>query len=222
MIYASFIFASWIILETESFHFDQWLWLKILLVTFVCQTCLYYNDLYDLKITDSLIELGIRLLQALGAAAIFLAGIFIIFPGTIIGQGIFVVSIGFIILLIVSWRLCYMQVLSHGMFDQKIILLGSGDLAQNIINEINDKKDCGYSVTVNVRGCSDNTDFTIDKNISATIYKKDYNGLCEMAKELSISKIVVALTDRRGTFPSRELLKCRVDGIDILEGTSFY
>lgn len=222
MIYASFIFASLIILGPESLHFDQWLWLKILLVTFVCQTCLYYNDLYDLKITDNLIELGIRLLQALGAAAIFLAGIYLIFPETIISQSTFVVSIFLVILLIVSWRLCYMQILSHGMFDQKIILLGSSDLAQKIMNAINDKKDCGYSVSVNVQEFSDNIAFKNDKNISATIYKKDYVGLCEMAQELGIRKIVVALTERRGTFPTKELLNCRVNGIDILEGTSFF
>ena len=222
IIYASFIFASLILLETESFPFDQWLWLKILLVTFVCQTCLYYNDLYDLNITDNFTKLGIRLLQALGAAAILLAVIYIIFPDTIIAQGIFMVSICFVILFIASWRLCYMRVLGHGMFNQKIILLGSGDLAQKIINEINDKKDCGYSVSVNIREYSDNTDFTDEKNISATINKQDYDGLYEMVNDLNISKIIVAMTDRRGAFPSEELLKCRVNGIDVLEGTSFY
>ena len=39
---------------------------------------------------------------------------------------------------------------------------------------------------------------------------------------MNINKIVVALTDRRGKFPAAELLKCRVNGIEVLEGTSFY
>ncbi len=222
VIYASVIFASWILFKAGSFTFDQWLYLKILLITFICQACLYYNDLYDFKVADSFLELSTRLLQALGAAAIFLAGIYFIFPVAIIGHGISVLSIGFVILLIVSWRFVYKLVLKHGLFDQKIILLGSGDLAQNIINEINQRKDSGYNVSVNVQEPSGNNDLANKKNRASTIYKQDYEGLCDMADELKISKIVVALTERRGALPTKELVKCRVNGIEIIEGASFY
>jgi sugar transferase (PEP-CTERM system associated) len=184
--------------------------------------CLYYNDLYDFKITDSFLELGIRLLQALGAAAIILAGIYLIFPGAIIGHGIFALGIGFVILLIVSWRFAYRLVLKHGLFDQRIILLGSSELAQNIINEIDQRKDSGYIVSVNVQECSVNNDCPDKTNITSTIYKQDYEGLCDMAEELNVSKIIVALTERRGAFPTKELVQCRVNGIEIIEGASFY
>lgn len=221
VIFASVFLASWILIGANSFHLNLWLWLKILLIAFVCQTCLYYNDLYDLKVTDSFSELGIRLFQALGAAAIFLAAVYVIFPEAIIKEGIFVVSICFIIVFTVSWRLGYMLILSRHMFDQKIILLGSGELAQNVVQEINDKKDCGYTVAVTVQDGSVDTDHTNRKNTSI-ICKKDYEGICEMAEELKIKKIVVALTDRRGKFPAKELLRCRVNGIEVLEGSSFY
>ena len=222
VIYISFIIASWLLLKTESFPFDLWVYSKILLITCICQICLYYNDLYDLKITDTFSELGIRLLQALGVSAIFLAGIYVVFPGAVIGRGIFNLSIAFVILLIVSWRFCYKLILNHGLFNQKIILLGSGDLAQNIINEINEKKDSGYTVSVTVQECSENDGFANEKNKASTIYKKDYEGLCDIAEELHIRKIVVALTERRGALPTRELVKCRVKGIEIIEGTGFF
>jgi len=221
VIFASVFFASWVLIGANSFHLNQWLWLKILLIALVCQICLYYNDLYDLKVTDSFPELGIRLFQALGAAAILLAAVYVIFPDAIIKKGIFIVSIGFIILFIVSWRLGYMLILNRRMFDQKIILLGSGELAQNVVQEITDKKDCGYTISVAVQECSADTDYTNEKNTSI-ICKKDYEGICEIAEELNIKKIVVALTDRRGKFPTKELLRCRVSGIEVLEGTSFY
>ena len=222
VIYASVLMASSLLLETESFPFDPWLYLKILLITFICQTCLYYNDLYDLKVTDTFLELGIRLLQALGVSAIFLAGIYVIFPQAIIGHGIFALSIGFVILLIVSWRFCYKLILSHGIFDQNIIILGSGDLAQNITNEITQRKDSGYTVSVNVKEYLGNNDVANEQNTASTIYKQNYEGLCDMANELNISKIVVALTEKRGALPTKELVKCRVNGIEIIEGASFY
>jgi sugar transferase (PEP-CTERM system associated) len=221
-IVASVILASWILLESESFQLNRWYYFKIFLIAFVCQICLYYNDLYDFKVTDSFLEFGIRLFQAIGVAAILLAGIYLIFPVAIIGRHVFIVSAGFVILLIVSWRVCYKIVLKYGVFDEKIILLGSGDLAQNILNEIDDNKDCGYKIAVNVQEGQNSPEY-LDKNSSAaTIFKTGFDGLCDMAKELKIGRIVVALAEKRGTFPTKELLKCRVGGIDIIEGTSFY
>jgi len=221
LIYLSFIFSSWILLGTESFSLDKLIWLKILLVTAVCQTCLYYNDLYDLQVTDSSMELGIRLFQSLGAAVIFMAVIYIISPETILGTEIYAASISITIILIVSWRFCYTLTLNRGMFNKKIIILGSAILAHDIMNEIFDKKDCGYTLSVNVQEPSENKRHAIDIK-TAVIYKKDYEGLCEIAKDMGISKIVVALAEKRGAFPTKELLKCRVNGIDILEGASFY
>ena len=39
---------------------------------------------------------------------------------------------------------------------------------------------------------------------------------------MNIDKIIVALEERRMVFPIQQLLQCRVSGIDVLEGTSFY
>src|SRR5690349_4203665 len=50
------------------------LW-KIMVVTLICQLCLYYNDFYDLTLVHSNRELVVRLLQAAGAASIVLAEI---------------------------------------------------------------------------------------------------------------------------------------------------
>jgi len=221
-IFASVMVASWLVLNVGLFGFDRWLCLKIFLISLVCQMCLYYNDLYDLKVTDTFRELGIRLLQALGTAAIILAVIYLVFPKTIVGSGIFAVSIVFVIILIVSWRFLYALMLNHGLFNQKIILLGSGSLAQNIFNEIKNRKDSGYTIAVNVQDASEDLDFSCQQIQTETICKKDYDGLCELADQLEIKKIVVAIKERRGALPLKELVKCRVKGIDVIEGTSFY
>ena len=200
-IFAAVMVASWLLLNVGLLGLDRWLCFKIFLISLVCQTCLYYNDLYDLKVTDTFSELGIRLLQALGTAAIILAGIYLVFPKTIVGSGIFAVSIVFVIILIVSWRFFYALILSHGIFNQKIILLGSGTLAQNIFNEIKNRKDSGYSIAVSVQDCLEDLDFSNKQRQTGTLCKKDYNDLCELADELGIKKVVVAIKERRGALP---------------------
>lgn len=220
-IFLSVIFASWIVLGNKCLYDINAIFLKALLITVVCQICLYYNDLYDLKITDTFFELTIRLLQALGAAAILLAGVYYVFPQCIIGRGIFIVSIAFVVFFIVSWRFGYTQVLNIGLFDQKIILLGSGKLAANIAREIKSKRDCGYQIAA-IALSSGSLPPGLLKNETKVICEDNHEGLSKIALKLDINKIVVALEERRGQFPIQELLECRVSGIEVLEGNSFY
>ena len=200
---------------------DFWIFLKAILITFTCQACLYYNDLYDLQVTDTFYELGIRLFQALGGAGIFLALIYVIAPNAIIGRGIFGVSILFVIVLIVSWRFLYAYILRTGIFNLKILLLGSSKLSEDIIEEINLKRDCGYSLAIRVLEHPREGQI-IEKTDSSVLYREDFSDLCYLSKQFDIKKIVVALNEKRGLFPLEELLKCRIEGIEILEGANFY
>jgi sugar transferase (PEP-CTERM system associated) len=223
LILISIYAASHIILHDNQALSQLDFLLKMVLIGFVCQTCLYYNDLYDFTIISSYSELTIRLFQALGVSAILLAIVYTAFPGTIIGEGIFALSTAFIILFIIIWRYGYKLVLDKGVFNQKIVLVGSGELALNISQEIQNKPDCGYTLGVVVRE-SGQESITPGQLpcVERSIQKNNYEGLCDIAKELGIEKIVVALREKRGNFPIKELLKCRVDGIDIIHGNTFY
>lgn len=219
-IFLSVILASWLIIGRDSILADRTLAPKIFMIVLVCQLCLFYNDLYDLKITDTLQELFIRLLQALGTSAIVLAPVYYFFPACIIGKWVFNISIGFVIAFIVVWRIAYMQILSRGLFDQKIVLLGSGDLASNIAKEIDGRRDCGYQVAAMVNGKKFEHRYLM--NGLGNSCQIEYADLCKRAKELKIDKVIVAIEERRKGFPTRQLLDCRVEGIDVIEGTSFY
>lgn len=219
-IFLAVFIACWLLLGGQTILFQIDVILKALLITITCQACLYYNDLYDLKVTDTLTELGIRLLQALGAAAILLAIIYFIFPDFIISEGIFIISIAFIIVLIVSWRIGYNRILSLGLFNQKIIILGSSDTAIEISKEIQEKKDSGYEIAsmISKNQFSENL---CDANIDM-VCQHTYDNVCDISEKLRVKKIVVALKEKRGAFPIKELLRCRVKGIEILEGSTFY
>jgi sugar transferase (PEP-CTERM system associated) len=215
--------ASYLILGQGSFIYDRYLVLKILLITFVCQICLYYNDLYDFKISMNYHELAIRLLQAIGVSAIFLALIYFIIPPAVIGPGIFIASIGLVVLLIVSWRFCYILILNNGFFNKRILLLGSAGLITKIRSEINERKDCGYHIVAEVPEVKRNAVPALQRvEDSGNLCGQKYEGLAELARARDINKIVVALEEKRNNFPINELLKCRVNGIEVLDGNSFY
>lgn len=220
-IFISVLAAVLIFFGPTALILDDWLLLKVLLITIICQASLYYNDLYNLQATESFNELGIRLLQALGVAAILLAFIYMLFPQVIIATGTFIVSISFAILLIVLWRFLYSIVLKRGLFNQKIILLGSGQVAMNIKQEIVVRKDCGYTLALEVPESIYDVNLVNPGNVPI-ICQNNFEGLCGMAHAMEITKIVVGFKEKRHIFPIRELLKCRVEGIDVIDGNDFY
>ncbi len=220
VIFGSFLLATLILTESDSFLFDLLLCLKIFLVVCICQTCLYYNDLYDFKVASTIVEVSIRLLQSLGITSIVLGLIYWAFPVAIINQFIFILSIGLLLIFIIGWRLLYIFIVKKGIFNQNIILLGSSPLALDILNEIENEPDCGYSVCVII---PDSEEEVLNINISEKIsVRKEKKDLCSLAKETGINKVIVALKEQRGSFPTQELIRCRTAGIEVIEGSSFY
>ncbi len=220
IIFGSILLATVLLTFSNSYWFDVLLVLRISLITIVCQVCLYYNDLYDFETIPTIPEISIRLLQALGITSIALAFIYFIFPLTILDQKIFILSILFLLVFIIGWRICYIQMLNKGMFNEKIVLLGSSDLAIEIYDKIVNTLDCGYTVSVMIPD-SENSVFQT-KISDKVVIRKDKNDLCAVARELEIKKVIVALKEKRGSFPTDELIQCRTAGIEVLEGSSFY
>ena len=66
---------------------------KALFISFVCQLCLYYGDLYDNpRLTVDHRELLVRIFQAFGATSLILSALYYWFPDLILGRGVFAIS----------------------------------------------------------------------------------------------------------------------------------
>jgi len=220
IIFGSVLLSTVLLTFSDSYLFDVLLVLRILLMTFICQICLYYNDLYDFDISSTMAETIIRLLQSLGITSIALAFIYFFFPLVIIDRGVFILSILFLLVFIVGWRLLYIQILNKGIFNEHIIILGSSSLAVDIFKEIDSTIDCGYTVSIMIPDSQDE-EYQVKLPDNVIILKEKKN-LCQIASEMEINKVVVALKERRGTFPTDELIRCRTAGIEVIEGSTFY
>ena len=204
----------------ESGYFNLTVLSKTALITLVIQTCLYYADLYSFDSILRIKDICIKIMHSLGIAVILLAVIYFLFPQFVVRVDIFILSLSVLYVLILIWRLTYNEVLRRGLFNKQIIIIGSDGLAQQIINEVNVKKDCGYNIACIV--LEKYHEGTIKDARSPIIRKNNYKGLNDFAKKMKIEAIVVAIKEKRNILPIKELLKCRIDGIEIIDGISFY
>lgn len=219
VIFSCFLLSTVLLTFSNSYWFDLMLVLRILLITAIIQTCLYYNDLYDFDIVSQIPEIIIRLLQSIGVASIFLAGVYFLFPLVILDQKIYILSIFFLIFFIIFWRVGYLHILNKGMYNQRIIILGSSKLAKDIYEEILSTIDCGYTVCAVIPDYFAKKTDGLPKDL--VVEQKDKT-LCEVSETYKINKIIVAFKEKRGRFPTQELIQCRTEGIDVISGSSFY
>jgi len=194
-------------------------WPKVLLVSIITQLSLYLNDLYEFKIMDSSINLASRLIQSIGITSITLAIIYFLWPDVIIGRWIFFASLIVLLLFLVSWRLLYSLVIRRKLFAEKAIILGSGELARDMLHEITSRKDLSYDIVCAIAN-EKNQDMKDQFRDMSVHY--GFDNICNLAEAENVKSVIVALDEKRGILPYEELLKCKVKGMDIIDGESFY
>ena len=205
--------------DTGRLFAYEGLFLKAVLIVASVQFSLYYFDLYDLKIFRSNIELGIRLLQSLGVSSILLATLYYLFPSFIVGRGIFLISLGFMGIIIVSWRMTYNHFLKTRHLEQKVMIIGSGPLGMKIAKEIVERVDTGFHV---VGMITDHPDEADEKSVNPCPRMGDSSQIVAIATQERVDRIIVALEERRGKFPNVPLLECKMKGIRVEDGIEFY
>src|SRR5438132_2533715 len=192
---------------------------KAALFTIFCLTSFYLFDLYDFVVMHDRGELVLRLLQALGLAWIALALLFYAWPQVMIGRGVSLISLPVALLLMVGWRLGIHWVLGHPELGERILIVGSGPFAVEVARETLNRPDAGFRVI----GFVDNDPALIGKSLINPKVIGLTSELAKLVKRENIDRIVVAIRDGRGQFPTQELLRLSLSGdVSIEESASFY
>lgn len=213
---ASYLFLS---KDIDFKGMMEMVWPKILLVSLVTQLCMYHNDLYELDAIHSAIDLAYKLAQSIGVTSIVLAICYFLWPDMIIAKWVFFANLLFLLVFLVCWRLLYSIIIKKRLFTEKAILLGAGELAKNILHEMAEKKDVSYDISsVVAREKGDYSD--IGSKIAKIHY--GFDNICDLAQADNVGNVIVALDEKRNVLPYDQLLACKVRGIRIIDGETFY
>jgi sugar transferase (PEP-CTERM system associated) len=206
-------------IDAEDALITRYGFYKAALATVFCLASFYLLDLYDFVVMHDRRELVLRLLQALGLAWIALALIFYLAPQVMIGRGVSMISLPLALLLMVGWRLGIHWVLGHPEIGERILIVGSGPFAVEIARETLGRPDAGFRVV----GFVDSDPALVGKSLINPKVIGLTSELGSLVRSEHIDRIVVAIGDRRGQFPTEELLRLSLSGdVSIEESASFY
>lgn len=221
LIYCAVTLASFFIIgeDIDLMVLLESAWWKILLVTVVAQLSLYFDDLYEVHAVGNMVELATRLIQSIGITSIVLAIIYFLWEEAMIGRWIFFGSIIFVIFFLLSWRFLYAYAVKKKLFTERTLILGDGELAEDLLKEIRSRRDISYDVKLVIG--QENGDYS-QKQLQGIPIRYGFDKLCDLAAAEQVSSIIVALDQKRGIMPYKELLNCKVRGFSIIDGESFY
>jgi sugar transferase (PEP-CTERM system associated) len=189
--------------------------LKIVVVSAVCLLCMYYYDLYDSSILQSLVEVTTRLIQGLGTACLVMGLLYYVYPTLQLGPRTFLVGISLVGACLMGSRRLFFTVNRSARFAERAILLGSGDLAHSLAEEIKRRPEVGIRL---VGYISDSPDEHLDD-------MRCLGGVADLAEKtrgLRANRVIVAMTDRRGRLPVEQLLQLKTGGVLVQDGVEVF
>ncbi len=194
-------------------------WYKIGFATLICLLIIYFYDLYEYTVIANRRELFLRLVQALGIAWALLAFIFYMIPPLLIGRGVSVFSVVIVLALLLVWRVLIHALTGHPDIGEKILIVGSGKAAEDTASIAWERRDAGYRI---VGFVSENGHVPQEK-IGQSEVLGTTKDLENIIKNGNVDRIVIAVRERRGTFPTETLLRMSLAGdVSIEECTSFF
>jgi sugar transferase (PEP-CTERM system associated) len=190
--------------------------LQALIFVVMFQICFYYCDFYNLSLVRNRSQQMISLLQSLGAACLLLGMMYYIFPALLIGRGVFLISAVLVVLLVMLSRLALDKAWHLSGVHENILILGSGELGIRVAQEMAQRADLGVELVgfAHVNGESPALEI-LDHPVLGSVEELE-----AIVNRQRISRIVVALENRRGHLPVGQLVKLRVQGVRIEDAHS--
>lgn len=157
-----------------------------------------------------------RVASSILLCVVVLSLIFYTFPQLIVGRGVVIVAIIYVFLCVLLTRFVHYFFSDHEAMKRRVLVLGAGKNARQL-EELRRKSDWhGFKLVgyLHIKGEHDLVEadkvFTTDKPLP------------ELVEEYQVDEIVVAIDDRRKSFPVDDILECKMSGVEVVDLVSFF
>jgi len=191
------------------------LWPRGLAFSVIVVVCLLAFGLYSARQRAQLSGVLVRVASALVVASCAIAAVFYLFPTLRLWRGVEALAVILAGCGIVGSRLLFARLVNQDVFKRRVLVYGAGASATAVANLRRSSDRRGFQLVGFVPPPDEPISVPAERVLDG---KGDLRGLCE---DLSVTEVVVAMDDRRRGFPIRELLDCRLAGVDVTELLTF-
>lgn len=182
-------------------------------------------EVYELARNTKKREVLINILFGTVTSFFLLSVIYYLDPEVILGRGVLVISLFIFALLQFCWHSLYLVGNNHPRLLQRVLVLGTGELAAQMGEIISSNK--GNYVLAGYTSCDNCEPPANKRKINPVVVPHDAivgdsKDLLATALQVRADLIVVALSERRGQFPLTAVLRCKLNNIQIMDAPTIY
>jgi sugar transferase (PEP-CTERM system associated) len=182
-------------------------------------------EVYDLEKNVTKREIAVNIIFGTVTSFSLLSVIYYLDPEIMLGRGVLFISLALLAFSQFCWHALYLVGSKQARFTQRVLILGTGDLAWQI-GKMAASSNRNFSLA-GYATCGNNNDVDQENPRNTNVVPPDQivghsDDLLDSARMVNADLIVVALSERRGLFPLADVLRCKLNGIQILDAPSFY
>jgi sugar transferase (PEP-CTERM system associated) len=195
------------------------LWPRALVFCFIVMTCLLAFGLYSSRQRAALAGVFVRLIAALAVTGFAIAAVFYLVPSMHLWRGVPALALLGTGCAVLLSRIVFTRIVDQEIFKRRVLVYGSGTAATSVARLRRSSDRRGFQVVGFVRAPGE--DPTENPFIHAERLLNPAGDLAALCDRLNAGEVVVAMDDRRLGFPIRELLDCRLAGVEVTEVLTF-
>jgi sugar transferase (PEP-CTERM system associated) len=180
---------------------------RVLLIVVVCQICLHYSDLYDLRTIEDKSDLARRLLRAIGATSLILGIAYWLFPLLVVEQGVFLLTAAVAIVLVMAWRSVFDAIVSRLAPRERLLLVGTSPATVTLARELFERR---QELGVDIVGFIDPDPARLGAHVINPGVVGTIDDIPSLSLRMHVDRVVVSLSDERGKLPMDRLLDMRL------------
>lgn len=171
--------------------------------------------LYNFHQRINFLESAVRVFVALTMASLALAVIYYAVPSVLVTKELASLAFGYTLTLLLLLRFVFVNTVDENVFRHRTLIYGAGKRAAGISDLRRRADRRGFQIVGKISapgdGVVDDTD----------LIHAPAGSIADLAIERNADEIVVAMDNRRGNLPIRDLLDARFMGIDVIDLLEF-
>ncbi len=216
LILACYVLALLILgLDPGFYLFEENNYWKLLVVTGLVILFLYFQDLYTSLRVTSRVVLVQQVCLAVGCALLLMAFVGYLKPDVLLGRWLMVLGSFAVVIALPLWRIIFWRYIVAGLSSERVILMGSSSILQEVIAQIQDRPEFGYSILGYLAEEEGPSDFAVP-----CLGRVDE--VRQVCADHKPTRIVVGMAERRNRLPVQDLLEIRFGGVRIEDAADTY
>lgn len=183
----------------------------------VILSALVSMGLYRTRTRYTGFEIIARVVASFALGGIGLALMFYVFPVLYMGRGVLAIALIVSFSGLVASRLIFLKVVDENIFRRRVLVLGTGQKA-TLLTRLRRKSD---QRTFKIVGFVSHPD-EVQHLVEPDRILDSQEALISQVTENRIDELVVAIDDRRKGLPVRDLLDCKLSGVQITDVMTFF